>query len=97
MSVEPFSLDEISMIVSDRVRRVMPVRNDANGRAAMVAAATEGLRIARLSGYMPKLIVAVRRRQTTDRTVDLWAGPEDASDRPSWAYPGREDVSYGEA
>ncbi len=90
---EPFSREEIEFIVSERIRRLGVLPNTTVSRQLMAASAAEGLQVARQSGYLQPLIVAIRTRMRDGRAeAQVWAGPEGAEDRPAWSRGG-EGVS----
>lgn len=98
MSQEPFSVEEIQFIASERIRALGQLRNTPEDRRRMVEAIAEGYRVARKSGMMIPLIIAARSRLRDGQAeCQVWSGPSDAPDRPRWAHFGQEGVSIVQA
>lgn len=94
MSQEPFSVDEIQFIASERVRALGQLRNNPEDRRRMAEAIADGFRVARASGYMMPLIIAVR---TWGSNAEVWSGPAEDPGRPDWTRMESRSVTIVEA
>lgn len=86
MTVEPFSLEELNMVVADRLRKYQGRPHEPGTLQKMVSDVSSGLRSAHRSGYAQSLLVC--GRLTGRHTVDIWVGPEGDPLRPAWTLAG---------
>jgi hypothetical protein len=100
---EPFSVEEIQFIVSQRIRSAMAAGALTTRRediARIAESIREGLGCTRRHGYVAQIVVAVRARisrRTGTAELDVWSGPSGDPRRPEWAHYGQEGVHVVQA